>query len=66
MLKTDDLAPEISLPDQEGKIHSLSDYKGKKLLVFFYPESRKYKQDYISLLKQNKISLDKECYFFLH
>lgn len=31
-------APEISLPDQEGKIHSLSDYRGKYVLVYFYPK----------------------------
>ena len=25
-------------PDQDGKIHSLKDYKGKKVVIFFYPE----------------------------
>ena len=39
MLKINDIAPEISLPDQDGKIHSLSDYNGNKLLVFFYPRA---------------------------
>jgi thioredoxin-dependent peroxiredoxin len=32
------IAPEINLPDQEGKGHRLSDYKGKWVLVYFYPE----------------------------
>jgi peroxiredoxin Q/BCP len=31
-------APEFSLPDQDGKIHKLSDYKGKWVLVYFYPK----------------------------
>ena len=39
MLKINDVAPDISLLDLDGKIHSLSDYKGKKLLVFFYPRA---------------------------
>lgn len=31
-------APDFSLPDQDGKFHSLSDYKGKWLVVYFYPK----------------------------
>lgn len=31
-------APEFSLPDQNGIVHSLSDYKGKWLVVYFYPK----------------------------
>ncbi|MFA6391898.1 MAG: thioredoxin-dependent thiol peroxidase [Patescibacteria group bacterium] len=30
-------APEFSLPDQSGDIHKLSDYKGKWILIYFYP-----------------------------
>ncbi len=37
-LKTGDKAPEIVLPDQGGKAHKLSDYKGKWVLVYFYPK----------------------------
>ena len=29
-------APEFSLPDTDGNIHSLSDYSGQKLVVVFY------------------------------
>lgn len=36
-LQKGDKAPAFSAVDQDGKIHSLSDYKGKKLVVFFYP-----------------------------
>ncbi len=38
MLKLKDKAPEFELPDQTGKIHSLSDYQGEKLLLYFYPK----------------------------
>lgn len=31
-------APAFSLPDQDGNVHSLSDYAGKWLLVYFYPK----------------------------
>lgn len=31
-------APYFSLPDQNGKVHSLVDYKGKWLIVYFYPK----------------------------
>lgn len=30
-------APSISLPDQDGKLHKLSDYLGQWILVYFYP-----------------------------
>lgn len=30
-------APSFSLSDSEGKVHSLSDYKGKWLIIYFYP-----------------------------
>ncbi|WP_294822205.1 thioredoxin-dependent thiol peroxidase [uncultured Flavobacterium sp.] len=36
-LKKGDRAPEFSGIDQDGNTHTLSDYKGKKLVVFFYP-----------------------------
>ena len=38
-LKIGDKAPNFSGTDQNGKTHSLSDYKGKKLVVFFYPKA---------------------------
>lgn len=31
-------APAFSLPDQDGKTHKLSDYKGKWVLLYFYPK----------------------------
>lgn len=32
------IAPNFNLPDQNGKMHSLSDYKGKWVVVYFYPK----------------------------
>ena len=31
-------APAFSLKDQEGKTHTLSDYAGKPLVIYFYPK----------------------------
>ncbi len=38
MLEIGTKAPEFSLPDQNGKMHSLSEYKGQKLILYFYPK----------------------------
>lgn len=38
-LKPGDKAPNFTALDQEGNTISLSDYKGKKLVVFFYPKA---------------------------
>jgi len=38
-LKKGDQAPDFSGFDQNGKFRQLSDYKGKKLVVFFYPKA---------------------------
>jgi thioredoxin-dependent peroxiredoxin len=36
-LQIDDKAPDFELKDQDGKSHKLSDYKGKKIVLYFYP-----------------------------
>ena len=38
-LKPGDKAPDIKLADQQGKTVKLSDYKGRKVLVYFYPKA---------------------------
>lgn len=37
MLEIGTKAPDFSLPDQSGEIHSLEEYKGKKVILYFYP-----------------------------
>ena len=38
-LKKGDKAPNFSGLDQDGKLHQLAVYAGKKLVVFFYPKA---------------------------
>ncbi len=38
MLKPGDKAPAFSLPSSEGKIVSLNELKGKKVVLYFYPK----------------------------
>jgi len=37
-LQVGDKAPDFSAPDQNGKTVSLKDFKGKKLVLYFYPK----------------------------
>lgn len=37
MLEVGTPAPEFALPDQDGTVHHLSDYRGRKLILYFYP-----------------------------
>ncbi len=32
-----DPAPDFALPDQDGKLHRLSDYAGQTVVLYFYP-----------------------------
>ncbi|MEV0077688.1 thioredoxin-dependent thiol peroxidase [Nocardia neocaledoniensis] len=36
-LSPGDTAPDFTLPDADGKDVSLSDYRGRKVIVYFYP-----------------------------
>ncbi len=38
-LKVGDMVPDFTVNNQDGEAVSLSDYKGKKLIVFFYPKA---------------------------
>ncbi|MEP5256478.1 thioredoxin-dependent thiol peroxidase [Winogradskyella rapida] len=38
-LQVGDKAPDFSAKDEQGNTVSLSDYKGQKLVVFFYPKA---------------------------
>ena len=39
MLETGSKAPEFTLPDQSGNPVSLDDYRGKKVLLWFFPKA---------------------------
>ena len=38
LIDTGKKAPAFSLPDQSGKQHSLSDYSGQPVVIYFYPK----------------------------
>ena len=37
MLEIGTKAPAFELPDQNGEMHTLEEYKGKKVILYFYP-----------------------------
>lgn len=39
ILKPGDKAPNFEAKDEQGNLHKLEDYVGKKLVVFFYPKA---------------------------
>ena len=38
MLETGSVAPDFTLPDQNGEMKTLSGYKGQKVILYFYPK----------------------------
>lgn len=38
-LKVGDVAPAFALPGSDGKIHKLSDYKGKTVVLAWFPKA---------------------------
>ena len=38
MLEIGTKAPDFELPDQNGKMHTLKEYRGKKVVLYFYPK----------------------------
>jgi hypothetical protein len=38
-LKVGDPAPEFSLPGSDGKVHKLSDYRGKTVVLAWFPKA---------------------------
>lgn len=48
MLEIGIQAPDFELPDQDGVMHKLSDYKGKKVILYFI-------QRIIRLVVQNRL-----------
>ena len=38
-LKVGDKAPDFALPGSDGKVHTLSDYKGKTVVLAWFPKA---------------------------
>jgi peroxiredoxin Q/BCP len=38
-MEVNDKAPEFSLPDENGKSVSLKDFRGKTVVLFFFPKA---------------------------
>ncbi len=39
MLKRGDIAPDFSVTDHTGRTRRLSDYRGRNVLLWFYPKA---------------------------
>jgi len=39
MLKVGDVAPGFAVPDHKGQTRKLSDYRGRTVVVWFYPKA---------------------------
>ena len=38
MIEVGTLAPDFQLPDQNGDIRTLQEFRGKKVVLYFYPK----------------------------
>ena len=66
MLKENDKAPHFKVPDQNGNNISLSDFKGKWIILYFYPkdmtpgcttEACNFRDEYSVFQKKNIVVL---------
>lgn len=55
-------APQFSLPDQNGKIQKLSDYKGKWVLLYFYPKD----DTQVCTIEAQVMTANKKAFAALH
>lgn len=64
MLKNGDIAPDFTLLDSEGNAVSLSDFKGNKVIIYFYPkddtsgctkEACNFRDNYSQLKEKNVV-----------
>ena len=64
MLKIGSIAPQFTLKDAEGKAFSLEDFKGKKVVLYFYSKDNTggcttqalgFKERYEEIAKQNAV-----------
>ena len=66
MLKLGTRAPDFKLKDQKGEVHQLSDYLGKRIILYFYPKDNTsgctkqacgFAQVYPDILEKNAVIL---------
>lgn len=66
MLQIGTKAPSFTLPDQNGSLHALEDYRGKKVILYFYSKDNTsgctkqacgYSQRYPQFLEQGAVVL---------
>jgi len=66
MIEEGKKAPDFKLSDQDGKVHELKDYLGKKVVLYFYPkdntpgcttEACSFRDEYSVFKKTNTIIL---------
>jgi len=66
MIEEGKKAPTFKLSDQNGKVHSLKDYLGKKVVLYFYPkdntpgcttESCSFRDEFPTFKKNNTVIL---------
>lgn len=66
MLKENTQAPDFTLPDENGELHSLSQYLGKDVVLYFYPkddtpgctaEACNFRDDYSAYEKSDVVIL---------
>ena len=66
MLEQGSMAPDFTLSDQSGKSHSLSDYRGQWVILYFYPkdltpgcttEACNFRDDFPNFQKLNTVVL---------
>jgi thioredoxin-dependent peroxiredoxin len=39
MLEVGDEAPDFRVQDHQGKVHCLKDYRGRRVVLWFYPKA---------------------------
>ncbi len=66
MLRENTQAPDFSLPDETGVIHTLSQYSGRNVVLYFYPkddtpgcttEACNFRDDYSAYVDSNVVIL---------
>ena len=41
MIESGDLAPDFELPDQDGRAAKLADFRGQRVVLYFYPKAER-------------------------